>query len=129
MSVSVCVSVSVCRLILIFVFVPMNCFLAKCGTLNQVLRIREDGNNRKERKIERDDDIVIGEAPKTMKISRKGHRRVRSKERKMMPSSSRLQRSQIERVELGGWLAAWLEEAEGEREKDEVKELEKEIKR
>uniref|UniRef100_A0A9I9D4Z7 Uncharacterized protein n=1 Tax=Cucumis melo TaxID=3656 RepID=A0A9I9D4Z7_CUCME len=97
----------------------MDCFLVKCGALNQVLRIRESGNNRKERKIQRD-DIVIAEA--TTKLYRR--RRVSASS-----SSSRLQRSQIERVELGGWLAAWLEEAEAEREKDEVKEMEKDSKR
>ncbi|CAK9315987.1 unnamed protein product [Citrullus colocynthis] len=102
----------------------MDCLLVKCGVSHQVPRIREDGSNRKARKSQ-GDGIVVSEEATTVK-SKKWHqrRRLGSKEIKMV-SSSRLRPSQRGRVELGGWLAAWLEEAEGQREKDEVKELEK----
>ncbi|KAG6572110.1 hypothetical protein SDJN03_28838, partial [Cucurbita argyrosperma subsp. sororia] len=92
----------------------MDCFLV-CGVSRQAMRIQADNNKRKVKKVVRD-GIVVDETPTTTKGKKwqRRRRRVGDNERE----TSRLQRTDGGRVESGGWLAAWLEEAE-------MKELEK----
>ena len=97
----------------------MACFFVKCRTSRQVPRFHDDDGSKKSRKTQRDD--IVGETLEAIGNKRRRQRRVDSKEQKTMSFTLR-QRG--ERNELGGWLAAWLEEAESHTEKDEIKALE-----
>ena len=102
-----------------FLLFPMDCFLV-CGVSRQAMRIQADNNKRKVRKVVRD-GIVVHEMPTTTKGKKWQRRRRRAGDNERETAAeetSRLQRTDGGRVESGGWLAAWLEEAE-------MKELEK----
>ena len=84
-------------------------------------RIQNDDGSKKP--IETQPDVTVDEAPVEISNQRQRQQRVDSKERKTT-SLGRGGRS-----ESSGWLAAWLEEAEGHGEKDEIKALKEAAKR
>lgn len=97
----------------------MACFFVKCGAVSDKMSsIHNDERSNKSGKIQTD-DVVVGKAA-VVNNERRHRRRVGNKERKTIPSNVRRQGGGDV---LGGWLAAWLEEAGDYREKDEVKML------